>query len=464
MLLRRFGWIIAPLLATGIAGRAVAGAPPLAIERVAVVDVVRGNLVPERTVLIEHGRIAAVGKPGAVTIPPEAVRVDGRGRFLIPGLVDMHVHLFNNATHRPPNDWMFVLFVANGVTGVREMAATPGDMQQVSRWREAVDGGALVAPHVLAAGVAVHDASDVREQVREAAASGADFIKVFSELSPPSWRAVLDEARLRHVPVAGHVPAAVAAIDAAQAGQVTAEHLMQIYEACSPIEREVLAARQVLDGAAATAMRDAQEMRVLRAFDPAACTKTAKAIVLAGQAQTPTLTIDWFDPARFTGDYTADPRWHLLRADEQARWRRYLQPVPASGRKLAELRWAVSCRIVRTLHAAGAKILAGTDTPMPWIYPGYSLHDELERLVDCGLSPAEALRTATIGAAKLLGLDADRGTIEPGKRADLVLLDADPLTGVRNLRRIRAVVLAGRLVRRADVDLPNEPGAAVKGQ
>jgi imidazolonepropionase-like amidohydrolase len=453
MLLRRFGWIIAPLLAASVAGRAVAEAPPLAIERVAVVDVVHGNLAPPRTVLIEHGRIAAIGNPGAVKIPPGAVRVDGRGRFLIPGLVDMHVHLFNNATHRPPNDWMFALFVANGVTGVREMAATPRDMQQVARWREAVDGGALVAPHVLAAGVAVNEASDVREQVREAARSGADFIKVFSELSPSSWRAVLDEARLRRIRVAGHVPAAVAAVDAAQAGQLTAEHLMQVYEACSSIEGDVLAARQALDGAAATAMRDAQEMQVLRAFDPAACTKTAKAIVLAGQAQTPTLTIDWFDPARFTGDYTADPRWHLLRADEQARWRRYLQ-APATDRKLADLRWDVSCRIVRTLHAAGANILAGTDAPMPWIYPGYSLHDELERLVDCGLDPAQALRAATIGAAKLLGSDADRGTIEPGKRADLVLLDADPLKDARNLRGIRAVVLAGRLLRRADMDLP----------
>ncbi|HTI96598.1 MAG TPA: amidohydrolase family protein [Rudaea sp.] len=457
MLLRRFGWIIAPLLAASVAGRAIAEAPPLAIERVAVVEVVHGNLVSPRTVLIEHGRIAAIGKPGTVTIPPGTVRVDGRGRFLIPGLVDMHVHLFNNATQRPPNDWMFALFVANGVTGVREMAATPSDMRQVARWREAVEGGALVAPHVLAAGVAVNDASDVREQVREAARSGADFIKVFSELSPASWRAVLDEARLRHIPVAGHVPAAVAALAAAQAGQVTAEHLMQIYEACSSIEGDVLAARQVLDGAAATAMRDAQEMRVLRAFDPAACTKAAKAIVLAGQAQTPTLTIDWFDPARFTGDYTADPRWRLLRADEQVRWRRYLQPASASDRKLADMRWDVSCRIVRTLHAAGANILAGTDTPMPWIYPGYSLHDELERLVDCGLDPAQALRAATVGAAKLLGLHADRGTVEQGKRADLVLLDANPLKDARNLRRIDAVVLAGRLLRRADMDLPKGP-------
>jgi imidazolonepropionase-like amidohydrolase len=457
MLLRRFGWIIAPWLATGVSGRAIAEAPPLVIARVAVVDVVHGNLVPPRTVLIAHGRIAAVGKPGAVTIPPGAVRVDGRGRFLIPGLVDMHVHLFNNATQRPPNDWMFALFVANGVTGVREMAATPRDMQQVARWRKAVDSGALVAPHVLAAGVVVNDASDVREQVREAAGSGADFIKVFSELSPSSWRVVLNEARLRHIPVAGHVPAAVAAVDAAQAGQVTAEHLMQIYEACSSIEGDVLAAREVLDGAAATAMRDAQEMRVLHAFDPAACTKTATAIALAGQAQTPTLTIDWFDPARFTGDYAADPRWHLLRADEQTRWRRYLQQAPASDRKLADLRWIVSCRIVRTLHAAGAKILAGTDTPMPWIYPGYSLHDELERLVDCDLSPAEVLRAATVGAMKLLAMDADRGTIEPGKHADLVLLDADPLKDARNLRRIHAVILAGRLLRRAEMDLPKRP-------
>jgi hypothetical protein len=135
---------------------AAAGEAPrvLAIESVAVVDVVRGSVVAPRTVVVIDGRITMIAEAGAIDLPPHAQRVDGRSRYLIPGLVDMHVHLFNNSSGRPPNDWAFPLFIANGVTGVREMAAKASDLPTVSAWRTALAQGRLIAPHVLAAGVA----------------------------------------------------------------------------------------------------------------------------------------------------------------------------------------------------------------------------------------------------------------------------------------------------------------------
>jgi len=426
---------------------------PLAIVDVTIIDVAHAQRLPSRTVLIDDGRIAKVGRNGAVAVPPGAERIDGRGKFLVPGLVDMHVHLFNNASHRPPNDWAFPLFVANGVTGVREMAARPEQIAQVRRWNEGVNSGALIAPRVLAAGVPVDGASedDVRAKVREAAKQGADFIKVFSEVPAPQWRAIIDEARQHHIPVDGHVPAAVTLVEAARAGQRTAEHLMQAYEACSSVG-ESIASRRDVAGAAAVELRDHQEREILETFDPIRCMQSARMVAQTQQAQVPTLVLSRFETVPPGSIFTADPRWPLLRADEQARWRRILGQRSADDTRLAALRWKVSCDITRILNSAGVALLAGTDTPMPLNYPGYSLHDELELLVECGLSPAQALQSATVQPAQRMNLSNISGSVDIGKRADLVLLDADPLRDIRNLRRIRAVVSAGRLLRREQLD------------
>jgi len=428
--------------------------PPLAITNVTVIDAVQAQRLRARTVLIDDGRITAVGAAAAIALPHDAVRIDGRGKFLVPGLVDMHVHLFNNASHRPPNDWTFPLFVANGVTGVREMAARPEQIAQVRHWNDDVDSGALVAPRVLAAGVPVNGASatDVRASVREAAEQGADFIKVFSEVPAPQWHAILDEARQRRIPVDGHVPATVTLIDAARAGQRTAEHLMQAYEACSSVEDKVIALRVGLAGDAAVELRDQQEREVLEKFDRSTCLKKAQVVAQTRQAEVPTLVLSRFETVPAGSDFSTDPRWSLLRADEQVRWQRILGQRSADDAELAAQRWKVSCDITRIMNSAGIALLAGTDTPMPLNYPGYSLHDELELLVACGLSTAQALQAATTRPARLLNLADSSGAVELGKRADLVLLDADPLLDIHNLRRIRAVILAGHLLRREQLD------------
>lgn len=456
---RTIAWLaITVAFATGglrLAGQ-MPGPPIVAIENVALVDVVRGTIVKSRTVVIADGIIAALGEPGSIKIPPTAVRVDGRGRYLMPGLVDMHVHLFNNASRRLPNDWTFPLFVANGVTAVREMRTEPAQVSVVNDWRAKVDRGELIAPFVVAAGVAAGAGSveDARRQVREASAAGADFVKVFSEVREPQWRAMLEEARVVKIPLCGHIPSEVSLLDAATAGQRSNEHLTQVYEACSANEMAWLAARKGLTGEKIVELRDAQEQAVLESFDSVACDRIAPALAKTGQVQVPTLVLPYFEARGSSTNFRDDPRWRSLRSDEQARWERFLKiREHAVGEvKLYAQRWDVSRQIIASLNAAGVRLLAGTDAPMPLVYPGSSLHEELELLVESGVRPADALRAATIWPAEFLGLSDRRGSIAMGKRADLVLLDGDPLADIRHTQRICAVVLAGRLLQRADLD------------
>ena len=428
--------------------------PVIAIERVAVVDVARGEVVKPRTVLIVNGRIAVIGEPEATNIPLGAVRVEGRGRYLMPGLVDMHVHLFNNASRRAPNEWAFPLFVANGVTAVREMLTEPAAMATVERWRTKAASGELIAPRVLAAGAAVgaESVETTRRQVRDARAAGVDFVKIFSHVREPQWRAILEEARALQIPVGGHIPAEVSLLDAATAGQRNNEHLTQVYEACSDKEKQLLGTRKGLDGKEIVKLRDAQEREVLENFDQLICDRAAAALARTDQVQVPTLVLAHFEARGTPANFRDDSRWRYLRPDEQSRWQRIFKTYPVAGDKLAARRWEVSRQIVRTLHAVGVRMLAGTDAPMPLVYPGFALHKELELLVEAGLSPADGLRAATLGPAEFLGLSDSSGSIAVGKRADLLLLDANPFSRISHTQRIRAVVLDGRLLQRADLD------------
>ncbi|MGI9172637.1 MAG: amidohydrolase family protein [Chthoniobacterales bacterium] len=453
----RLLWVIGFLAGSAL----VRGAePPLAITNVTVIDPAGAGRIGERTVLVEAGRIAAIEAADTTQIPENARRVEGRGLFLVPGLTDMHVHLFNNSTHRPPNEWAFPMFIANGATAVREMRTGLDDLPRVARWREEVANGRLIAPHVIAAGVAVWGTYEegAREEVRAAKTAGADFIKVFSDVPATHWRVILAEAKSLGIPVCGHVPAQVSLLEAARAGQRSNEHLTQAYEACSAKEDEWLAARRGLAPDTFVALRDSQEREVLATFDEQACAQTATALAATGQAQVPTLVLSHFEARGEPSKLRDDPRWNLLRQDEQKRWLTLRVGEAAADRATSEERRTISCRIVHAFRNAGVTILAGTDAPMPLVYPGFSLHDELELLVECGLTPLDALRAATSEPAKFLGRDGEFGSIAVGQRADMILLEADPLQDIRNLRRIRAVILGGRLLRQADLKLLSKKG------
>lgn len=434
------------LAAFGVGG--TAAAELLRIDDVAVVDVAAGRVWPHRDVTVADGVIRTVTRAAPDRGESTAVHLDGRGRFLLPGLVDLHVHLFNHASGRAPNAWMLERLARQGVTAVREMNARAEDLPLIAQWNAEAARGERVAPRIAAAGVALRPArfEPIATQVAAARAAGFAFLKVFSELPAADWRIGLAEARRARLPLLGHVPATVALVDAARAGQRDVEHLTQAFEACSTREDAVLAERRALVGEALMAAVDAEEPALLAAFDATRCRRVARTLAARATWQVPTLVLPHVEATRGERRPYDDPRFATLRPDEQARWHRILDAASGDDGGLARRRRAVALAIVRSFHAAGVPIAAGTDAPMPDVYPGDSLHDELALLVEAGLSPAEALRAATLSAHQLLG-DADAaGRIAPGQRADLVLLADDPLQRIEHSRGIVAVVIGGRRV------------------
>jgi imidazolonepropionase-like amidohydrolase len=407
--------------------------PYVAITHVTVVDVVNGVLVPGQNVVVRGGRIVSVGDTLAVSVPPRAEVVDGRGRFLIPGLWDMHVHaLFNAEVART----FLPAFVANGVTGVRDMGGKL-DVLRAARW--AVLAGTLVGPRIVAAGVILDGPLPVDSAVSLAVATpeagtaavdslaraGADFIKVYTLLPRDAYFAVLREAARLHLPVAGHVPAGVTTLEAADSGQRSIEHL-----------------------------RDEVDPLCVAATAPA-CTRLLEVLRLHRTWLVPTLVVLRVKAILDDSSLVRDARlgtvpalvrnaWEAIRAGKQDR-------PPAYWRE-KRTRFFGELALTGAAWRDSVPLLAGTDAGGLYTYPGSSLPDELVQLVRAGLTPAGALRAATLAPAEYLGATDSLGTVAVGKVADLVLLGADPLADIGNTRSVAAVVLRGRLFRRAALD------------
>lgn len=407
------------------------------LANVRVIDVERGSVSGPRSLVIRGERIAEISELGAVAAvrKPDGARiVDGGGRFLLPGLVDLHVHLFDG--EGALKSWMLPLLAAYGVTSVREMAARP---QWLPALRPLRARGLVAAVAVVVGG----KGGEVAAEVARAAAAGGSALKVFSDVPEDRWRQILDEGKRRSLPVVGHVPAQVSLLAAARAGQRGDEHLMQVFEACTASEARWLAERRGKRGAELAALQELEEPLVLEAFDEARCDEVARQVAATGQVHAPTLVLPFVEQALGARRPEDDPLWRQLSAREQARWRRILDSLTPQQRAVAARRWRVARRITAALVRAGVTIVAGTDAPQPFVYPGASLHLELELLVEAGMTPAAALRAATLTPAEVLGLAAQQGSVTVGKRADLLLLDGNPLDDIRHTRRIRAVIAGG---------------------
>lgn len=471
-------WTILCLLLFGCAQRQP---PSVAIRGVTVVDVIGGSLRSGHTVVVAGNRITAVGPANQVRIPHDAELVDAPGGFLIPGLWDMHVHSVANVALDTPiesvaaRDWHFPLFLAFGVTGVRVMNDGTGDVTLglTNSIRRRLTEGDLSGPaRLIAAGpavdgdprlgsnaVVVRTAAEARAVVQDLASNGADLIKVYENLSREAYFAIMDEARRKGIPVDGHVPFRVTPVESADAGQRTVEHPEALALACSTVadaERERFA--RVLAGYGRLPENEQLlvQFRHYRALydsrDPAACSSTIEAFRRNGVA--------------VTADLVA--YHHVVHADEILAEETNMRLVPPAIRHNWQersdseaiqefqsiLRPIVSLELenVRLFNEAGVTLLAATDVGVPFQVPGFSLHEELVRLTEAGLTSLEALQTATVNPARVLGMADSLGTVEPGKFADLILLDANPLEDIRNTRKIRAVLADGRLFRRADLD------------
>jgi cytosine/adenosine deaminase-related metal-dependent hydrolase len=443
-------------------------AQTLIIQRATVIDLASPKPLKDVDVVVSGGRILAVGKK--IKIPPGAQIINARGKFLIPGLWDMHMHL-------GLPDAFFPMLVANGITGVREMfSGIP--LPQIQQWRARSDvprivaSGFLDGPLMLTAGVippgaiAVSTADQARYAVRLLAAGGYDFLKVYNDLPREAYFAIAQEARAIGIPFAGHVPEAVSPLEAAQAGQLSQEHLINILLACSTNE-DALRAERI------RVMNDDQissdaRLRILGFPDPADFVNTYSkdkadtlfaAFVSNGIWQTPTLAL--LHGFAYGDDLLKDPSFHYMpeswRKTAHPRDKSYMQDLsPEQFDALVVRIRALLDRhkiLVRDMHRAGVEFLAGTDTSLTNpVIPGVGLHQELALLVESGFTPLEALATATRNPARYFGALNQIGTIEPGKFADLVLLDADPLADIHNTRKIQAVTMRGRYFTRADLD------------
>jgi imidazolonepropionase-like amidohydrolase len=430
--------------------------PTLIIHDVAVIDATGAPAKPHQTVIVEDGKIVAIDNSGmgfAGKLPGN--HIDGSGKFLIPGLWDMHVHMVFGDWFPRGKEITLPLFIANGITGVRDMG---GELEVLQQWRKDISDGKLIGPRIIMSGpmldgpkprfpssIAIKTPEDGRRAVDDLKRRGADFIKLQSLIPREAVFAIADEAKKQSISFVGHVPDAVRASEASNAGQKSFEHLIGIFEGSSPLEDEFIKGTKT-------------EKQFLSTYDTKRA-ETLFALLAKNQTwQCPTLVWERGGNLIDQTDFAADTRAKYVPAYwKDVTWKRFTDQVEHDFNTddLATRKRFIGkeLEVVNAMHRAGVQFLAGTDTPPGvYIFPGFSLHEELQRFVAAGFTPMEALQTATLNPARFLGREGELGTIEKGKLADLLLLDANPLDDIRNTQKIAGVVANGRYFSRADLD------------
>ena len=443
------------------------------IRQVTVVDTRTGALQASMAVVIDGGKIARILADAGLQVGGSARAVDGKGKFLVPGYLDMHTHALLQA-NRSPSPWPTML--AHGITGVREMSGSVELMALSRRLNAERAAGRLDAPEILQVPgdlfVNPMLAPDAAAQlVRDQKAQGASFIK-FIVASRPTTLAVLAEARAQGLGVAGHLPLAITATEAATAGWRAIEHFgagMGVLLDCAADAPAIRAALQRGEGARPpfppTAITSPMlyraldapfYQRILDSQDAAKCDAVAQAFARHQTWQVPTLirlrSMYFSDDAA----YRNDPNLKYVDKTTRALWeqlaQQYAANVPPAAAASFRRYYAAQQHLVGVMKRQGVKMLAGSDLGGIWVIPGVGLHQEFRELAAAGLTPLEVLQSTSLNGAEFLGRLDTMGTVEAGKNADLVLLDANPLLDVANLGKIAAVVLNGKLLTKQDLE------------
>jgi hypothetical protein len=429
---------------------------PLVVNHVTIINP-GAAAQPDMTVVIRGDRIVAVSRDARSS--PDALLVDGRGKFLIPGLWDMHIHgVYAKATR----DFVQPLLVVNGVTGARVMASElPYD--QISRQKEPHLQPDQLAPRTVSSGrtvngprgasktsIVVQSARDGTAAIDSVLRSGGTFVKLFNNTPRAAYFTLLHEARSRGVRVTGHLPWEIDALEASDSGQAI-EHVTSLMRSCSSREVEL---RDSLTRVRGTRAAAGTERRVIgyanNSFDLARCRVLAARFAAHQTWLAPTLAAVY---RKTTSSASAAAVHYVPGGKSELEDARAWEARRSAGeQRFLQLQWQHARKIVNLMHRAGAPILAATDAIAPTLVPGFSLHDELALLVSAGLTPAEALDAATGAPVRYLGMTDSLGSIAPGKLADLVLLAGNPLADIRNTRKIEAVVLRGHFLERRYLD------------
>src|SRR5947208_2273643 len=431
----------------------------IVITHATVINPGTSSVQANRTVVITGDHITSISDTSKFQSPKNARVIDATGQYLIPGLWDMHVHSAFGDWFPGGRDIILPLFIANGVTGVRDMG---GDVPVLMKWRKEITGGQIIGPHMVISGpmldallpngklrfpssVAVTTPASAVAAVDLLKKQGVDFIKVQSVISHDAYLAAAAEAHKQGLPIVGHVPDKVRIKEVVEAGQKSIEHLMGIFEGCSTEEDKFIQGESNLK-------------LLLTTQDRQRCDSLTSLLAQNQTWQVPTLAwqrggtfLDQRDLKHQPMDKYVPVYWR------DVTWRRFTdEMMPELLRDPLALRqeyFTRNLQMVGALHQAGVPFMAGTDTaPGVYVMPGFSLHDELTNFVEAGFTPMQALQTATSNPAKFLGLETSFGSIEPGKIADLVLLSADPLEHIRNTQKIKVVIAHGRLFDRAALD------------
>ena len=446
---------LSPLCAGG------ATAPPRSsfeIRNVTVINPGEAAVLSHMTVEVANGKIVRVvhtANPASHAVQSNANRIDGTGKFLIPGLWDMHVHSAFGTWLPGGKEVILPLFVANGITGVRDMGS---ELPVVRAWKHDIADGSMLGPRMVIAGpmldgpiprfpasVSIKTPEDARNAVDRLQQQGADFIKIQSLIPRDAFFAAAEQAKKDKIVFAGHVPDAIRASEAATAGEKSIEHYTGVFEGCSTQEDALLHGPK-------------GPRKVVESYDPARAKALIALFKREGTWQVPTLVwergqwlidkSDFSHPplARYVPPYWRDKTWHQFTDD-------ILKDMDTDPIAYRERFVQMEMDMTLAMHKAGIPFMAGTDTAAGvYVVPGFSLHDELALFVQAGLTPMEALQTATSNPARYLGTEQTMGSISPGKIADLVLLDSDPVADIHATRKIAAVVLDGRYLSRADLD------------
>lgn len=436
----------------------------LLIEHVTLIDSTGTGAKDDVSVLIEGERIKSIVVSGENVAAPDATRVDGKGKFLIAGLWDMHVHTLSK--NQP--DRFFPLFLANGVTGVRDMG---GDLTlpQILQLKKEIADGSRLGPEIFAAGpilegehpfwpfsIAVKNEADARQTVAALVEKKADFVKVYNTLSRDAYVAIAASAKENHIPFVGHIPPSVTPAEASDLGQKSIEHLWGIAPYCSAnqeqLNRMLAEADKAENDKVARDLYYRINQTILSSYDAKKAHTLFSKFAENRTWQTPTLTVlrsyaEIHDPA-----LQRDARLAYMPDELLTFWGSMGGKPDPRNDEMQQRLFKHDLEIVRAMHSADVPMLAGTDTPNPYTYPGFSLPEELQLLVMAGFSPIEALEIATRRAAEFLGVDRDLGSVERGKIANLVLLDANPLTDIGNTKKVRAVIIRGTILDRAKLD------------
>lgn len=455
----------------------------LVLNHVTVIDPDAAELRRDMAVVIADGRIQSIAQSTRARLPRDARVMDAAGKFLIPGLWDMHVHTAN-----PKRE--FPMFIANGVLGVRNMH---GRRENVFEWRKRVLDGSWIGPQLILAGplvdgpvttsrsaIVVRNPEEGRGAVDQLIRAGADFVKVYDGLSRESYFAIAEECRRRSFPFAGHVPWDVTELEAARAGQKSLEHGAALLSG-SDAEDEIVKSRTV-PNAIAEAMKTNSNFpavidaiakngnKLLDQYNREKAKRSFREFARLGAHLTPTLVT--MRSGTFIDELNreANPLAAYSPAWQRDRWKPDVGIVNANRTPAyiayRKREYAAIEKALAMAQREGVRILAGTDVGTPFTCAGFSLHDELKWLVKAGLSPKEALRSATTYAANFLNLPGGLGTIKPGSEASVIVLNGNPLENIENTKAIFAVIVKGKVLDRTQLDelLAGARGEAAAGR